>query len=284
MTLEGLLNERGPLNKLFFEFDSKTIQHAFEITNDRRTLENESEREGLRDRYFWTADSSMYRIENGKAILYFGDVTTNLVFNNATEAFQQLIQTNNYVPSSKDIQTIIKKAKSGDILRIKLSELNLKGSCIERLYFEIDTANYGGLNGTQRKLAEKIYGQEEDFEKNMKMLKDANIRTTQISVLNPEYIETYVEKDSAIVRTTKICSFRVRSEFYANEYLVENRSNVLRGVPRMTEHDKKKISEFYELLKKKPCAQKIAADMLNIEIAAELSKVFTLYLENAHEK
>jgi hypothetical protein len=62
----------GSLENALAKADRKTIQHAWEITNDRR------EHADLRERWFWTADFPMYRLEKGGAVLYFAPGEHNL--------------------------------------------------------------------------------------------------------------------------------------------------------------------------------------------------------------
>ena len=63
-TLERKLEiETGRLAETFPLFDASTIQHAYEINKDRITDKS------LRNRWFWTADFPMYRVENEDSVL-----------------------------------------------------------------------------------------------------------------------------------------------------------------------------------------------------------------------
>jgi len=234
MTLETKI---GRLSKVLPEFELDTIQHAAEISNERRTHPNRYVREELIKNWFWTADFSIYRIEDGEAVLYLGDITTNLIFENIGKAKIQLKEDKNYFPSRKDIQRVLGSVETGNTLRIELSDLGLethknrKNSNNEYSYFEINTSDYNNtLNETQREFAERIYGQGEDFIKNMKMLSEAGIEATKIYVLNPDYIKRNVRGYSAIARTCCLFNFEGSSDFCAAGRDIKLENSGLRGV------------------------------------------------------
>ena len=281
MALEGLVNETGVLAKTFSKLDPDTIQHASGITNDRRTLEDKEKRQELRNKWFWTADSSLYRVEDGEAVLYFGNRDTNLIFKNIDEATIQLLRDNNYVPSREDIKSVVDSVETGNTLRIKLSELELKGDNNEWKYFDIDTSDYDNLNSTQREFAENIYGQGDDFIKNMEMFEKAGKFITRVYVFNPDYIKENVEEDGAIARASWLSNFGNDSDFYAYGRDVDSSDDSLRGVPLVGEADTQKINEFYSLLEKNPSAIKLAKDMLNKGTAPIMLDIGSSYFTNA---
>ena len=260
MALEGVVNKIGPLAETSAELDILTAQHASEITNDRRTQRKRAEKKELRDTPFWTADSILYRVEDSEAILYFGDRSTNLIFRNIEEAIAQLIRCNNYTPGQGDIQSVISSAKTGNTLRIRLSDLELQEDNEECSFFEISTTHYDKLNDTQRAFAEKVYGQG-DFVANMRMLKNAGKSIIRIYVLNPDYVKSHVAEDCAIARLSKLENFGELSEFYATERDVNEFDVALRGVPLISQEEKQTISYVLELLTD-PAAQRAAADIL----------------------
>jgi len=239
MSLETII---GPLDEVLPFFKPDTIQHAAEITNQRRTHDDESVREELINNWFWTADSLLYRFEDGEAVLYLGDRTTNLIFENIGKAADQLKTNGNYFPSSEDIKRVLDSEKKGNALRIRLSELGLERYDNEYSYLEINPLNYNRLTKPQKEFAERIYGQGDDFKENMKMLYDVeigkNIRRTRIHVLNPDYVKRNVREDSAgkvtkensaIARACWLYSLYLDSDFIAiGRYLTNY--NGLRGV------------------------------------------------------
>ncbi len=274
MTLEGLVTEQGPLAETFQKLDPNTIQYAFEITKERRGNLK------LRKQGFWTADSSLYRVEDDDAVLYFGNRDTNLIFKNIEEATKQLIKTGNYVPPKADIEAVVKAEST---LRIKLLYLGLKGENDEWQYLEIDTSDYyDTLKIIQRALAERVYGQGKDFVENMKMLADVGVKKTKIYVLNPEYVRKHITEDGAIVRASRLGVFEL-SGFDAGGSDVGIPSNALRGVYSIAEGDAQTIIDVYNLLKS-PVVAARAAQMLTPETAAGLSNVLTRYLANAQKQ
>lgn len=274
MALEGLVNEKGPMAETYPKLDANTIQYAFEITNERR------DNEALRRQWFWTADSSLYRIEEDEAVLYFGGRDTNSVFKNIEDATEQLLKSNNYRPGTDDIKAVIDSEKT---IRIKLSDLDLKKHSDEFSFFKINTSDYGTLNQTQRALAERVYGQGDDFIKNMEMLAQAGKKSTRVYVLNPEYVKANVKGDNAIARACWLDIFDGSSNFYASVRNVDDAVSALRGVPLVGEADTQKVEDAYELLQKS-AIQPIAADLLTPESATALSQVLTLYLAKGQEQ
>ncbi len=198
MSLESIT---GRLAETYPQLDPNTIQHSAEITNDRRTNSD------LRNQWFWTADFPMYAME-GEAVLYLAPREHNLAFKNLPEAVKQIRQNGNYKPSQEDVASVVESAKSGQTLRVKLSDLRLEEDNDEWCHFNIDTENYDSLNASERALAERAYGQGDDFAKNMKMLNKAGIKTTRFYVLNPNYVEENVE-DGAISRLSGAASAAV---------------------------------------------------------------------------
>ena len=254
MPIDNLVSIQGPLIEIFSQLDSNTIQHADEITNARRANEE------LRNQWLWTADGTIYTIEQDSckhcgsdcsgpedAFLYLTRGKDNPIFKNIQEATRQLIHNYNYVPSKEDLEAAI---NSEDTLKAKLTDLNLQSYSSEWSYFEIDTKKYGQLNPEQRKVAERVYGQGNDFQENMKMLrKEAGINTTRVYVLTPNYIKEHAENDSAIARACRLSNFDGDSYFDANGSYVGDPNYWLRGVPVSAEGATQKIPAELEKIK-----------------------------------
>ncbi len=225
ITLETLV---GPLAQTFRQLERVTILHSDQLTTERRINPK------LRKQWFYTADSAVYTVETegGKdeVILYLGRGETNPIFKNITEAIQQLVKTEkltgNYIPPKEDVGAVVKAEST---LRVKLSGLGLQKSNDEVYYFEIQTDNYDKLNPEQRRIAERVYGQGNDFIENMKMLNEARIRKTNVYVLNPDYVKKNVTQDGALARASGLDIFYNDSRFYAFCRGVDNH-NALRGV------------------------------------------------------
>ena len=213
----------GPLAKKFPQLVRDTILHSDQLTTERRT------NPGLRDQWFYTADSALYTVEKegrkDEVFLYLGRNEVNPIFNNIEEATRRLIWTGNYIPPKEDVEAV----KSADTtLRVKLSDLRLQGDNPEWRYFEIDTANYGKLNPEQRRVAERVYGQGYDFVENMKMFNEDRIRKIGVYVLNPDYVKRNVPQNGALARASRLSRFGGDYGFYAYGRFVDI-SNGLRG-------------------------------------------------------
>lgn len=237
MALENLVNIQGRLKETFPQLDPSTIQISAQIMKDRHTDED------LRNKWFWTADSALYTVEDGQEVLYLGGIETNLVFRNLNEAVDQLLNTQNYHPNKQDIQSVVEASTQGKVSRIRLSDLDLKKENDEFCYYEIDTENYnnsvkkGGLNKEQRAVAEQVYGKGADFDQSMKDLSDAKISKTRVWVLNPKYVKTNVGENNGIARACWLNGFGIGSRFYADCRSVDDSDDALRGYH--TNHQKK---------------------------------------------
>ena len=178
------------------------IRTSAEITTERRTDER------LRDYRFSTADFLMY---DGK-YLYFGGRDTNPFLGNINEACRQLIESDYYRINTAEKEAIKEAVKSDLALRLEMDKLCLKeragnGSC-----FHVDTEGYGQLNSSQRDLAEAVYGQGEDFIKNMKMFRKVGIKTAPIYVLNQKYVQNET-KNGPIAWPGYLENFHFYSQF-----------------------------------------------------------------------
>ncbi len=276
MTIENLVSLQGPLAEAFSHLDPNTIQHAAEITKARKTNKE------LRNQWLWTADGSVYTVEkdtcqhcgeqtNKEPTLYLTKGKDNPVFKNITEATEQLIKNQNYVPSKEDLETAI---NSGGTLKTKLSDLNLQSNSGEWSYFEFDTKNYKKKsNAAQIAVIKRVFSEE-----GVKVLRDNGIKKTRIYTLTPNYVKKYIPKDSAIARACRLYDFGNDSTFDADVRIVDNSYGRLRGVLRkkVAEGDARNFSvaEAYKILLDNP---KKAIEEMTPEISAELWKLINGY-------
>jgi len=175
----------GPLAEMVPQLKLETIQSACQITNERRT--NEELREELRSKVFYTSDTLLYRREDGEVFLYFGNGIVNPVLKNLDVASKQVLVHGAYFPTQEEVEAVV---SAKDTLKVKLSDLRLRAPWKDVIwsYLEIETTSYHELNKAERALAERVYCQGDDFEKNMEMLSDAGIRTAKIYVLKPREV------------------------------------------------------------------------------------------------
>jgi len=184
--------------------DINTIQHACEIQNDRRAnLVRNKYNTDLIYKSFVTADFSLYVLERKEVVLYLADREHNLILKNLDDAITQFKTTDNYFPKDADIGAVM-DAKT--TLRIKLSNLDLNKYDRDLLYYCMDARDYGKLNSTQKKFAERIHGTGKDFKENMDMIVEKMARPTEWSwqnnnvhmkVLNPEWVRIYLQENNA---------------------------------------------------------------------------------------
>jgi len=217
-TLVGPLAETAPQLKL------ETIQSACQITNERRTAEKPL-RSQLRNEYFYTSDTSVYTVEDGEVFLYFGNGVVTPVLKNVGVAADELANKGYYVPKQRDVESVL---NAEDTLKVKLSDLRLKGNWKQVRYLEIETDNYNKLNKTERALAESVYCQGKDFIDNMEMLNNLHITKAKIYIRDPEYFKERFT-DQAIAWASWLDGSSDSSVFVADGWRVDIHSG-LRGV------------------------------------------------------
>ena len=241
MLLENLVNKQGTLAEILPLFDISTIQPADEITNARKTDED------LRSKWFWTADSALYTIEDGEAILYLGrNAENNPIFKNIEKASKPLPRTGIYIPSKEDIESVI---DAKDTLRINLSDLELQEDSGEYSCFEIDTLDNKArkLNKTQRQFAKRVYGTGKAYEASMKMLEKAGINNSYVYALTPNHVKNNTKQGSAISRACWLYDFGFVSYFFAIDWGIVGPILSLRGVLKRPEADAAQKSEEFTL-------------------------------------
>ena len=202
-TLESRLEvKRGPLAQIFPLFEPSTLQHSNEIM-----LQRESRPE-LRNEWLWTADFSMYRVENGESVLYFAPRDHNLIFRDIQNATNQLLTTNNYVPKKEGIQEVVNAASAGKALRINISDLKLQkqNRSDEYGFFDVDPDNLDLLNSAQRQFVQAIYGNSR--------------HGNGVYVLDSQYVKKALKgkEDSAIARASRLDWAVLGSRFFAVDW------------------------------------------------------------------
>ena len=190
-TLDEVVDKMGPLIEIVPKFEPGTLWTAQQHMNARRTEPDQEKRKDLKNRWYWTYDSALYSVEKDKGAFYLG--RGNLIFDNLAEAVQQLQLNQNYRPG-EEAANAFKRAP--DTVRAALDDLKLRKLYDELSYFVINTSKgREGLNPAQVIVAERPYGQAEDFENNMKMLLDSGIQETRVWILNPNYVKQMAAKE-----------------------------------------------------------------------------------------
>lgn len=229
---QKLENIIGDFITAFNQLMPESILHAFEIQKERYTNYE------TRERGLWTADFPMYAIEKGEAVLYLAPIRHNLIFQNIDEAVKQITKTGMYRPTDEGIKQVVDSVKTGETLKVNLSDMNLKECVYDKRwsYFEFSTLKEEyimNLNPIQRLLAEKIHGSGEDFDESMKMIREEGKSSTKIYVLNHEYVKKHA-KDKAIACLSYIYGTNAIFGAVCN-YIGEYGGWSMRGVPKSIE-------------------------------------------------
>ena len=227
MTLETV---EGTLAETYKLLQPDSILHVDELMKERRT--NPVTPDGnLRKQPFQTADGLIYLLqsENRTPTLAITRGNSNPLFQDSKmdEYCQQLLNNRNYCPTSKETQRAL---EAQDTVVVDLTKLRLQGDNAEWRYLAVDPQNYENLNLEEQKLAQRVYGKNDDFAQTMQMLADAGIRETRVHVLNPEYVRKHTQ-ESALGRGSWLYSFGNDSGFFADDRSVDIRGRA-RGVRR----------------------------------------------------
>ncbi len=225
MSLETIT---GNLRDGYKQLQPGTMLHVDQLMKERRTTEE------LRSNGFYTADGEVYLLDGARKTptLAMTREAYNPVLQNIDVAYGQLVNKHNYRVSQTDVQQAL---AASETVVIALPNLRLTEHNAEFSYLTLGTtpAKYDKLNDEERKLAKRVYGQEDDFAQNMKMLKDAGIGETRIWVLNPDYVRKQAEA-GAVARASWLSIFINSSQFNAIDRNFVNRGRV-RGVRRGSE-------------------------------------------------
>ncbi|MCX5900742.1 MAG: hypothetical protein NTX06_08420 [Proteobacteria bacterium] len=285
MDIVTLINDEK--NKGMFHKDAALlnvdpIATSVEITT-RRALDNKNVSDpALLNYFYFTSNFAVYTVEKAKTgreeFLYFGKRDANPLFNNLEEACRQLLVGDNYSLAREEVKKVFDSVKSGQTHRTRLGALKLKEFNHEFAYFEIDTRYYwqtvknGGLNKSQRDLAEKVFGEGNDFNRYMYFLTYRGIKKTRIYVLKPKYVQQHYKAGTAIARLCLLCDVYYSSNFYANIRGMDV-ADVLVGVLRL--HDTHLEAACHKLLESPE--ETLAIMKTNPAMAAGLSDICKLY-------
>ena len=199
----------GNLRDAYQKLQPGTILHVDQLINK---LHANGE---LRNQCFYPADGEIYFLDGaGTPTLAMTREAHNPVLNNIDYAFEQLKKKKNYRLRRADVQQALAAPDTVLIALQKLRLLKYPDSEIGYLALETAPAKYNKLNEEERKFAERVYGQRDDFVQNMRMLEDADINETRIWVLNPDYVRKHAA-EGMIARASWLLSFDHISQFNA---------------------------------------------------------------------
>ncbi len=201
-----------------------TMLHVDQLMHERRSNPE------LCDKSFYTADGELYFLQGGTPTLAITREKDNLVLRHLDDAFTQLTTTVNYRPNAGEAQQSI---GAPETVLIDLTKLRLRGDDAEWRYLGISTTKYDKLQPEERTLAERVYGQGDEFGLSMVLLKEAGVQETRIYVLNPAYVQKEAEQ-GPLGRASWLISFYSDSYFNADDrvvYLHGRFRGVRLGVP-----------------------------------------------------
>ncbi|MBU4352296.1 MAG: hypothetical protein KJ939_04400 [Nanoarchaeota archaeon] len=208
------------------ELEPGTFQHVDQLTTERRT------NHGLRNQWFHTADGELYTVQKKEHLWVITREPQNLVLENIEEAYRQLTGQGNYFPDANAAQSSLEHE---DSVVVNLKGLKLVKDNDQYGHFVVDPKAVNKLNTEQRKVAQRIYGpDEENFGLNMEMFAGAG-KTPYVFVLMPDYVNgTLKSNDKKFVgRASWLFYFCSSSGFSAVDRDVGNGRLALRGVRRV---------------------------------------------------
>ncbi len=220
MTLENVTGNLLEYKKLKLG----TFQHADQLTTERRTNIE------LRNQWFYTADGELYTVQKENVVWAITREPQNLVLENIDDAYRQLTEKENYFPNAEAAQSSVDHK---DSVVVDLKGLNLVKDNDLYGHFVVGPKVVNELNSEQRKVAQRIYGpDEENFGLNMEMFAGAG-KTPHVYVLLPEYVKSTLGSNNRtfLGRASWLNYFYGGSDFNADGRGVYD-DNRLRGVRR----------------------------------------------------
>ena len=272
MSLETIT---GNLKDAYKLVEPATMLHVDQLMNERRTNPE------LQTLGFYTADGQLYFLagEEKTPSLAMTRQPHNLVLRHINDAFTQLVETGNYHPDVAEAQQAI---AASDTVIIDLTKLRLEKQNDDFSALVISTTKYDTeLNTEERKLAEHVYEQGDNFVANMQILSDAGISETRVYVLNPKYVQKEARK-GAIGRASWLGDFSYYSRFNANGRSVSSHG-ALRGVRRVSVSEPEGVRAQSTSVVTRPALKQVlsvvlhrVAPDLQDEVKKELEKLYKL--------
>jgi hypothetical protein len=225
MKLSDLKIINGSIVNAIDNAEPGTFLTSAEITTMRR-INNLG-----KTRYLYTSNLSIYNIEDGNVIFYFGGRKDNILINdiryNRGNARTHIFK--GYYPVD-NFKYVMEGVKAGRILRIDLSKLELNKDKDGATFLNVETRkDYQSLNKSQNKppdnfsyaLSKKVFGSTRrkngqifsDFSHNMDMLKKEGHPTTRIYFFPLDQIKKLV-KDGPVAFICWIHTLNKHSDFH----------------------------------------------------------------------
>lgn len=233
MAIDNLVTVKGRnLRNTFKRLRSGTMLHVDQLMNECRNNPK------LGNGWFYTADGAIYFLDGAKKtptlaltrgvhnpiLLHIDEFRLDSEYP-CTDGH---LVTDDYRLSKAEVKQAL---TASDTVLVALSDLCLDIPYRRQRYgsFAIRTTSpgYEKLNDEQRRFAERVCGQENDFVQNMEMFKNADIGEIHIQVLNAGYVQTYTTEDVVIVRASTYVNFRGTPYFdFYNESIEDSRCGV----------------------------------------------------------
>ncbi len=210
-----------------------TFQHVDQLTRARMTDE------GLCQTWLYTADGNAYKPGKGSSVLWgLTREADNLIlkhlFDEENSSYAQLINTGGFIPEPAESAQAFKQAEVMD-----LTKFRLQGNDAVYRQLQIRTADgythdgkrFVPPNSEEKKALPRI-GFTEQY---LSFLADNSIKlieTTNLYVLNPDYVQKKAVGGNTLWRVSWLSYFDCDSSFGANLRDVDNHG-ALRGVRRV---------------------------------------------------
>jgi hypothetical protein len=250
----------------------ETIQTSAEITTERRLNPL------LEDRDLLTSNFTIF----GRQVLYFGGREANPILNDVRNAaYSFFLEVNNkFTPPDTRFADIILSTIRKNTIMLNYSDLSLSEREEGNSRLFINTSNPPSLGSADRVLAEKVFGEGDDFMPNMNMLAARSIYSTQILLPEKKKIEKMLEFRDRVVGAVYISNLRDKSIVDLSRTNMFKTEYTMRGRPRQAF-----VGEAYEgsdytfqgivnfLEQHQITDQDIASDLLNAVNAFYYRKV-----------
>ena len=188
-----------------------------------------------------TADYPLYILEGKNHVLYLAPRRLNMIFRNFDEAVRQLRETGGYTPRNKDITEIIESSKTGETLRVDLTNLRVdSGHSIER-YFTVpinpkikQKCKILPLNKTESSLVKKFLGESKYSKFTENYLNNIEGDFIGVHIVNPISVESYAKNGaySCLCYIKRTLKFEEYISLHLNFWGVDHYPVCLYGEPK----------------------------------------------------
>ena len=169
-------------------------------------------------------------IKEADIILYVARLESNPIILNPERALPQLRQNGFYRPTPEEIDKVISSSRS---IRINVSKMYLESCGNECGVFRFYTnrKEFDDYNEDEQTIIGRIFGQEREFARNMKFLRDNGIHASGFHIVLPDKVGALINEGQSIAYIPKMHRTSDTYFFIEPQYKINPEKGIMRAVP-----------------------------------------------------